>query len=197
MKKLIPLLLIAGVVLPPCCVSLVASYHQDQTGEEAPPPQPQPQPKAPRPRPAPKSQPGAKAEQPAAAAVPKEGALYVWQLPEEGFQTLLVLRVTGPDTFEGAYLVPVRVKLPGEAPKDQSLAKKGAEALDAVVGGRLVNASLRGRTATGVQVADIHLGAGSKDDPKQPAGWLTELLIRQKHLARPPAPAGAAAPRPK
>lgn len=125
------------------------------------------QPKTPvvRPRPA-----GAPAKD-----VPKEGELYVFQRPTVGLQTLLVLKVVDGETFEGAYLMPVRVKLEGGTGKG-----KPAAELDKLIGGRLVNTLLRGVDAAGNQVADVHFGAPQKDKPNDPSGWLSEWVKRPK-----------------
>lgn len=117
--------------------------------------------------------------------VPKDGALYVWAVPDRNLQTMIVLKVIDGETFEGAFLVPTTVRLFGvDAPDVATPAGKASlEALDKLIGGRLINASLRGKDAYGRQVADAHLGAANKDDPKQPSGWLSNHLVAQKIAA--------------
>lgn len=116
---------------------------------------------------------------------PKDGSLYVWEQPTRNLQTLLVLKVIDGGTFEGAYLVPVTVKIPG---REKATDKASFEALDKVIGGRLVNASLRGKNAQGVVVGDIYLGDKSKDDPDAPSGWLTDYFKAPAVSPRPARP---------
>jgi hypothetical protein len=106
---------------------------------------------------------------------PKEGNLYLWQVPEVGLQTLLVLKVTSGETFEAAYLVPVRMRLDGVVGKD----KADLDRLDKLIGGRLVNTSMRGRDPTGQVLADIHFGAPRKDAPNDPSGWISDWLKKK------------------
>lgn len=126
------------------------------------------------------------AAQPKEWEKPKDGALYVLEIPSRNLQTLLVLKVIDGGTFEGAYLVPVTVKIPG---REKATDKASFEALDKVIGGRLVNASLRGKNAQGVVVGDIYLGDKSKDDPDAPNGWLTDYFKAPAVAPRPARPA--------
>ena len=111
-----------------------------------------------------------------AKEVPTEGTLYVWQKPEVGLQTLLVLKVIDGKTFEGAYLVPVRVEIDGATATPP---KESLEKLDGLIGGRLVNASLKGRSKSGDLLGDIHFGEPKKDEPAAPSGWLTDWLKKK------------------
>lgn len=104
--------------------------------------------------------------------VPKDEQLYVWPVPEQGTQTLIVLRVIDGDTAEAAYLVPVVLRVKGiNAPELRDKGGKEArEALDKLVGGKLLPANLFGREKYGRVLADFYLG---KDQ-----GWLSEALIK-------------------
>lgn len=122
----------------------------------------------------PKAPPTPKAET-VARETPKEGNLYLFQIPEAGLQTLLVLKVTSGETFEAAYLVPVRVRLDGVTGKD----KASLDKLDKLIGGRLVNTSMKGRDPTGNVLADIHFGEPKKDAPNDPSGWISDWLKKK------------------
>jgi hypothetical protein len=106
--------------------------------------------------------------------IPGEGTLYVWQRPVQGLQTLLVLKVIDGETFEAAYLVPVRVRLKGVVGKERA----STDLLDKLIGGRLVNTSLLGVDDKGVQLADVHFGAVQKD-ATLPHGWISDWLKKK------------------
>lgn len=131
-----------------------------------------------RARPAPKKPADPKADAPKDKAkdsreVPKEGSLYLYQIPEAGLQTLLVLKVTGGNTFEGAYLVPVRVRIDGVVDDAKP------DAVEKLIGGRLVNTYMKGRDKDGFVLADVHFGAQKKDAPNDPYGWISDWMKKK------------------
>lgn len=93
----------------------------------------------------------------AAEEPPDEDKIFVWPAPDEGDQTVFILKVTGPDTAEAAYLVPfaLQVQTGGKATQDE-LSKKLA--------GRLIHVRLKGRNPGGVK-GRVWLG-------KDEGGWL-------------------------
>ena len=106
--------------------------------------------------------------------IPGEGVLYVWSRPTQGLQPLLVLKVIDGETFEAAYLVPVRVRLKGVVGKERA----STDLLDKLIGGRLVNTELLGIDDKGVQLADVHFGAVQKD-AALPHGWISDWLKKK------------------
>jgi hypothetical protein len=122
----------------------------------------------------------------APAQPPQDGVLYVWQTPERGPQTILVLRVTGPDTADCAFLVPFRLKqkgLPEQPPSERADPKQRAQKtthLEQLIGGRLLAAQLDGSNQQGEVLADIWLGTpDSKNGPPNgPTGWLSQHLVK-------------------
>jgi endonuclease YncB( thermonuclease family) len=104
--------------------------------------------------------------------VPNESQLYVWPVPEQGTQTLIVLRVIDGDTAEAAYLVPVVLRIKGiNAPELRDKGGKDArEALDKLVGGKLLPANLFGREKYGRVLAEFWLG--------KEQGWLSEAMVK-------------------
>ena len=101
--------------------------------------------------------------------IPGEGVLYVWSRPTQGLQTLLVLKVIDGETFEAAYLVPVRVRLKGVVGKERA----STDLLDKLIGGRLVNTEL-----LGIDDKDVHFGAVQKD-AALPHGWISDWLKKK------------------
>lgn len=95
--------------------------------------------------------------QPKADADPDEDRVFVWPQPEEGTQTLLILKVIDKETVDAAYLVPMRLKV----------SYGGKDDLDKLVMGKLLQAQLKGRTKNGLIDADIWLG-------KSEGGWLSK-----------------------
>lgn len=124
---------------------------------------------------------------PGAAALPEEGVLYVWQQPEAGLQTLLVLKVLDGNTMEGAYLVPVRLRHGGAlAPEEPAKGAKEAKAmLEKLLAGRLVPARLQGRDRQGALLADFYLGPADAKDKDAPNGWSSEFLVKSGLGQRP------------
>lgn len=102
---------------------------------------------------------------------PKDDALYVWQQPDRGYQSVIILKATKPDTLECGLLVPITLKF-----KDiEAVPGKEAEVVEALnkeAVGRLLTAALAGRTGDGATWAD--LWAGSEK------GWLSEILLDSK-----------------
>lgn len=71
---------------------------------------------------------------------PDESKLFVWAMPEDGVQSMIVLDVVDGSTVDAAYLVPVRLKLPVASTKAN---------LEKMLGGRLLPVKLK-RTAAGL-----------------------------------------------
>jgi hypothetical protein len=114
---------------------------------------------------------------------PEEGKLYVWPVPERGTQTLLVLRVLDGDTVEAAHLVPQVFHLKGaEAPRGGKDARKAAEELNKLVGGKLLPAALSGRDGWGRTECDFWLGKGR--------GWAGRTLLRRGLVKKASPPKG-------
>lgn len=91
---------------------------------------------------------------------PVEDRLYVWSVPEEGDQSVFVLKVIDSDAVDIALLHPVRVKLKGLAKKQP------VEMLEKELGGKLLQARFQGRDDR--QSLQVLLWLG-KDQ-----GWLHE-----------------------
>ena len=108
---------------------------------------------------------------------PTDGVVYVWSLPNQGLQSLIVLNVIDGDTVDAAYLVPVRIRLKGT--KAPGLAEKGGkearDAVDKVLGGQLRTAQLHGVGKDGI-IADFWINP-EKDGEK--GTWVSDLLIKQ------------------
>lgn len=108
---------------------------------------------------------------------PKDGVVYVWSLPNQGHQSLIVLNVLDGDTIDAAYLVPVRIRLKGT--KAPALLEKGGkearDAVDKVLGGQLRTAQLHGVGKDGI-IADFWI-MPEKDGEK--GTWVSDLLIKQ------------------
>jgi hypothetical protein len=116
-------------------------------------------------------------------AGPKDDALYVWQQPERGYQSVIILKATAPDRLECGLLVPITLRLkdieavPG---REQDIMKAlGDEAV-----GRLMTAALAGRVEDGSTYADFWAG--------KERGWLSDSMLksglyRKKQVVIPPA----------
>lgn len=105
--------------------------------------------------------------------IPKDDQLYVWPQPEQGTQSLVILRVVDGDTVEAAFMVPVMIRLWGcNAPESNTdEGKKAKEAMEKLVGGRLLPANLHGREKYGRTLADFWMG-------EKEGGWLSEVVIK-------------------
>jgi hypothetical protein len=104
---------------------------------------------------------------------PEEDKVFVWNQPEEGTQTFLILQAADGQVLQAALLVPVTVRplLNGRWTPEQ---------LDKLLAGRLLNAKLDGRSKEGHLNARFWLG-------KEAGGWLQSL----RPGALPPTPGGA------
>jgi micrococcal nuclease len=160
-----------------CCLAaaLVGLTALQQPPADTPSPQPTPQP-----------QPLRRASPPEERQFPPpDDALHVWQRPEKGYQSVLVLRVIDGDTFEGAFLVPVRIRVWGvNAPElKETGGARSKEAVKRLLEGKLATADLRGHDPYGRVVGDVWLKP-NPEDPGQPAGWLSGWLLRSGYARR-------------
>lgn len=108
--------------------------------------------------------------------IPKDGMIYVWPLPNQGHQSLVVLNVIDGNVIDAAYLVPVRIRLRGvTAPGgDEKGGKEARAAVDRLLGGQLRAAQLWGVGKDGV-LADFWI-APEKDGEK--GQWASAALIK-------------------
>jgi hypothetical protein len=112
---------------------------------------------------------------------PEDGRLHVWPMPQQGTQTLLVLRVLDADTVEAAYLVPQVFHLKGtEAPRSEREALRAAGELNKLVGGKLLPCNLSGKDGWGRTECDFWLGKGR--------GWAGRVLLRRGLVKKASAP---------
>lgn len=110
--------------------------------------------------------------------VPKDGTVYVWSLPTSGHQSIICLGVVDGNTIDGAYLLPVRIRLDGAvAPGiDEKGGKEAQAALEKLVGGQLRTVQLLGVDQKSGNVSgDIWLAPDKEGEKGQ---WLSEALIK-------------------
>lgn len=94
-------------------------------------------------------------------APPPEDKLFVWQLPDEGDQSVMILKVIDADTVDVALLHPIRVRLRPGAKKWK------VEDLDKEIAGKLLQMRIGSRDeATDRSTVSIWLGTRE--------GWLHE-----------------------
>ncbi len=108
---------------------------------------------------------------------PKDGMVYVWPLPSDGHQSLIVLNVIDGNTVDAAYLVPVRIRLHGVTSPELT-DKNGKEAklaVDKYIGGQLRASQLFGTSKNGV-LADFWI---TSEDGKVKSQWLSSILIEK------------------
>lgn len=109
--------------------------------------------------------------------IPTPGMVYVWSLPNQGLQSLVVLNVVDGNTVDAAYLVPVRISLKGT--KAPALAESGGpvarQTIDKLLGGQLLTAQLWGIDNKGV-IADFWIVPEKEGEKAQ---WLSDVLLKQ------------------
>lgn len=92
---------------------------------------------------------------------PDDDKIFVWQPPQKGSQSMLVLRAVNEQTVEAAYLVPVTIILDYRDKK-----KLTVEKLEKLAAGKLLPFDLRGLDRFGRLQGDAWMGKGN--------GWLTD-----------------------